>query len=83
MILFFYLTLQRRWINPFLFIKNKRLFISSEGFSTLEKKRPDILSEGNAALPVRCDIPLQIVMAFWPPFCYKFELFGLGVTALC
>ncbi len=24
-------------INPFLFIKNKRLFISSEGFSTLEK----------------------------------------------
>ncbi len=24
-------------INSFLFIKNKRLFISSEGFSTLEK----------------------------------------------
>ncbi len=24
-------------INPFLFIKNKRIFISSEGFSTLEK----------------------------------------------
>jgi hypothetical protein len=23
--------------NPFLFIKNKRLFLSSEGFSTLEK----------------------------------------------
>jgi hypothetical protein len=28
-------TLQN--INPFLFIKNKRLFISSEGFSTFEK----------------------------------------------
>ncbi len=26
--------------NPFLFIKDNRLFISSEGFSTLEKKTP-------------------------------------------
>ncbi len=26
-------------INPFLFIKTKRLFISSEGFSTLEEKK--------------------------------------------
>jgi hypothetical protein len=50
-------------ITPFLFIKNERLFISSEGFSTLEKKRPDMLSEGNVAHPVGCDSPLQIVMA--------------------
>ncbi len=28
---------QEKRVNPFLFIKNKRLFISSEGFSTLEK----------------------------------------------
>ncbi len=39
-------------INPFLFMKNKRLFISSEGFSTLEKKRSD------AAHPFGCDSPL-------------------------
>ncbi len=57
--------------NPFSFIKNKRLFISSEGFSTLEKKRPDMLSEGNATHPVGCDSPLQIVMAVWRPFCLK------------
>jgi hypothetical protein len=27
-----------------------------------------MLSEGNAAHPVRCDIPLQMVMAVWHPF---------------
>ncbi len=43
--------------NLFLFIKNKPLFISSEGFS-----------EGNAADPVGCDSPLQLVMAVWHTF---------------
>ncbi len=33
------------------------------------KKFPDMLSEGNAAHPVGCDSPLQIVMAVWRPFC--------------
>jgi hypothetical protein len=38
--------------NPFLFInKNKRLFISSEGFSTLEENAMICFSEGNAAHP--------------------------------
>ncbi len=54
--------------NHFLFIKNKCLFISSEGFSTLERC-PVMLSEGNAAHPIGCDSPLQIVMAVWRPFC--------------
>jgi hypothetical protein len=31
------ITLSRPSVNPFLFIKNKWLFISAEGFSTLEK----------------------------------------------
>jgi hypothetical protein len=35
----------------FLFIKNKWLFIASEGFSTLEKKHPDMLPE--AMLPIQ------------------------------
>ncbi len=46
--------------NPFLFIKNIRLFISSEGFS-----------EGNAADPVGRDSPLKLVMAVWGTF-FKF-----------
>ncbi len=33
------------------------------------KKRPDMLSEGKAALHVGCDSPVQIVMAVWRPFC--------------
>jgi hypothetical protein len=36
------------YFNRFLFIKNKPRFISSEGFSNLEK-RPDMLSEGHGA----------------------------------
>jgi hypothetical protein len=47
-----------QYTNPFLFIKNKQLFISSEGFSAL------------ATHPVGCDNPLQIVMAVWR-FCFK------------
>jgi hypothetical protein len=38
--------------------------MSSEGFSALENTlRRDMFSEGNAAHPVGCDSPLQIVMA--------------------
>ncbi len=62
--------------NPFLFIKNKWLFISSEDFSPLEKKCPDKLSEGNAAHPVRCGSSLQIVMAVWRPFCLISNFLG-------
>jgi hypothetical protein len=58
-------------INPFLFIKNKQLFLSSEGFSVLQK-RQDMFSEGYAAQfsahPVRCDSPLQVVMVVWRIF---------------
>jgi hypothetical protein len=41
-----------------------------------------LLSEGNAAHPVRCDSPLQIVMAVWRPFLFEFKLSGSGMTAL-
>jgi hypothetical protein len=41
-------------IKPFLFIKNKRLFISSESFSVFEKNRHNIFLEGSAARPVGC-----------------------------
>jgi hypothetical protein len=41
-----------------------------------EKKRPDLLSEGSAALQVRCDSPLQIVMAVWRPFCLNLNFLG-------
>jgi hypothetical protein len=70
-------------LNPFLFIKNKWLFISSEGFSTIEKKCSGMLSEGNAAHLVRCDSTLQIAMAEWRPFCLNSNFLGRGVTALC
>jgi hypothetical protein len=46
--------------------------MSSEGFFCC-----DLLSEGNAAHPFRCDSPLQIVMAIWRTF-LKFELAGSG-----
>jgi hypothetical protein len=70
------------WGYPFLFIKNKRLIISSEGFFGLVKKNRDMFSEGNAAHPVRCDSPLQIVMAVWRIYFILFELAGSCVTAL-
>jgi hypothetical protein len=49
-------------------IKYKWLAISSEGFSTLEKNRCDMFSEGNAAHPIGCDSQLKIVMAVWHTF---------------
>ncbi len=64
-----------RITSHFLFIKNKRLFISSEGFSTLEKS-PGMLSDGNAAHPVRFDSPLLIVMSVWRPFCLNSNFLG-------
>ncbi len=51
-------------LNPFIFIKNKWLFISSGGLFALEKNL-DIFSEGNAAHPVGCESPLQILMTVW------------------
>jgi hypothetical protein len=41
--------------------------MTSEGFSPLKKRR-DMFSEGNVAHPVRCDSPLEIVMAVWRTF---------------
>jgi hypothetical protein len=35
-----------------------------------------MLSEGNAALPVGCDIPLQIVIAVWRPFSLNLNFLG-------
>ena len=35
-----------------------------------------MLSEGNAAPPVGCDSPLQIVMAVWRPFCLNLNFLG-------
>ncbi len=60
--------------NHFLFIKNKQLFISTEGFSTLEKKRPDMW----AMLPFQSGVnkPLQIIMAVWRPFCLNSNFLG-------
>jgi hypothetical protein len=59
-------------LNPFLFIKNKLLFIS---YPTL-KECSAFLSEGNAANPVGCDSPLQIEMAVWRPFCLSSNFLG-------
>jgi hypothetical protein len=35
-----------------------------------------MLSEGNAAHPVGCDSPLQILMAVWRPFCLNSNFLG-------
>jgi hypothetical protein len=70
-VVFKYRDLVVFFLNPFLFIKSKRLFIISESFSV--KKRPNMFSEGNAAHPVGFDSQSQIVMAVWHTF-LKFEL---------
>jgi hypothetical protein len=41
-----------------------------------------MFSEGNAAHPVECDSPLQIVLAVWRTI-FEFELPESGVIALC
>jgi hypothetical protein len=62
--------------NPFLVIKNKWLFISSEGFYALEKRyKKRYVSEGNASHPVRCASLLE----FSP--CFEFDLAGSGTAA--
>ncbi len=66
--------------NPFIFTKNKRHVMSSEGFSALEKNDVIFLFiflEDNVAHPVQCDSPLQIVMAILRTF-FEFELVGSG-----
>jgi hypothetical protein len=67
-------------LNPFIFIKNKRCVMSSEGFSAHEK-RLDMFSEGNAADSVVYQA-IQIVMALWRIFC-EIELAGIGVATAC
>jgi hypothetical protein len=57
----------RNSFNLFLFIKNKPLFISSEGFS-----------EGNAADPVGRDSPLQLEMAVLRTFFLNLNLLGFA-----
>ncbi len=51
-------------LNPFLFIENKRPFLSSEGFSTLEKM-PWYVIRGQFCPSIWGDSPLQIVMSVW------------------
>jgi hypothetical protein len=64
-------------INPFFFIKNEHLLLSSDSFSTLEKKAQKCyVSEGNAAHPVGSDSPLPIVMAVWRPYCLNSNFLG-------
>ncbi len=70
-------TLKLERLNPILFIKNKWLFISSEGFSTLEKNALICYQRAmHAAHPFGCDSPLQMVMAVWPPFCLNSNFLG-------
>jgi hypothetical protein len=40
------------------------------GFFHPGKNRPNMLLEGNAALPDGCVSPQQIAMAVWRPFCF-------------
>ncbi len=68
-----------RSLNPFLFIKNKRLFISSEGFSTLIKT-PCYFISGPIQAGVTAFSDSNGRLA---TFSFEFKLSGLGVTALC
>jgi hypothetical protein len=69
---------QTRGINPFLFIKNIKIngYLYQQRVSPPLKKRPDMLSEVNAAHPGECDSPLQIVMTVWHPFCLNPNFLG-------
>jgi hypothetical protein len=58
--------------NSFLFIKNKRLFISSEGFSTLEKNA--LICYQRAMLPFQSGV--TTLMAVWRPFCLNSNFLG-------
>jgi hypothetical protein len=54
-------------LYPFLFIKNKSYFYPQRVSLPLKKKRCDMVSEGNASHPGKCDSPLQIVI--WKKVC--------------
>jgi hypothetical protein len=62
-------------INPFIFIKNKHRVMSSEGFSVL-KKCCHMFSARNAAQPVGCDSPLQIILTVWRTLKQNLSLVG-------
>jgi hypothetical protein len=51
-------------------------YLYHQWVSTPLKKRPDMLSDGNVALPVGCDSLLQIVMAVWRSFCLNLNFLG-------
>jgi hypothetical protein len=63
-------------INPFLFIKNKQLFTSLEGFSTLEKNA--LIRYQRAMLPILLGVTAlwSIVMAVWRSFCFNSNFLG-------
>jgi hypothetical protein len=58
--------------SPFLFIKNKRLFIVSEGFSTLEKNA--LICYQRAMLPLHW--PSADRNGSWRPFCLNSNFLG-------
>ena len=62
--------------SPFIFIKNKCNFMSSEGFSTLEKNA--LICYQRAMLPFKSGVIvlLQIVMAVLRPCCLKWNFLG-------
>ncbi len=68
--------------NPFLLIKNKWLFISSEGFATFEKT-PWYVIRGQCCPSSQVWQPSADSNASLTPFLFEFKLSGSGVTALC
>jgi hypothetical protein len=60
---------------------NCYLYVSSEGFSTLRKKRPDMLSEGGCPSSRVCQ-PSADSNGRLASFLFEFKLSGSGVTAL-
>jgi hypothetical protein len=67
-------------LNTFLFIKNKRLFISSEVFSALEKNA--LICYLMAMLPFQSGVT-ALCNGSLAPFLFEFKLSGSEVTALC
>jgi len=58
--------------------------MSSVGFSALKKKCSDKFLEANDVHPVRCDSPLQIVMAVWcTSFIFVVVFVESGLEACC
>jgi hypothetical protein len=68
--------------NPFLFIKSKRLFISSEGFTTLEKNA--LICYQRIMAPVQSGVtPSADSNSSLAHYLFEFKLSGSDVTALC